>query len=252
MQLSGQNFIGGQPNPLGEKTFRGMDPARGRNWEPPFHQATAGEIDDAVKKGRGGVWGAGRGITTVRHFSMRSQKRWRRSRRSSPNASPRRPGCPRVQCQRTGSHHGPVADVRGHDPRWGEESRWRSVAGCRIDRGDAERKPRPSRICGDAGGTGTGGGFWGEQFSLAYSGSRGDTAWTRGGLQRDREGTSVASGRVGTEAFRAVLEAARKTNMPEGIVSLVQGIDPEVSIHLVKHPLVKAVGFTGSTRAGRR
>ncbi len=52
-------------------------------------------------------------------------------------------------------------------------------------------------------------------------------------------------------AFRAILAAAQKTNMPDGIVSMLNGVDPAVSIALVKNPRIAAVGFTGSLRAGR-
>jgi NADP-dependent aldehyde dehydrogenase len=39
--------------------------------------------------------------------------------------------------------------------------------------------------------------------------------------------------------------------MPAGIFGMVHGKSPEVSIMLVQHPAIAAVGFTGSTRAGR-
>ena len=52
--------------------------------------------------------------------------------------------------------------------------------------------------------------------------------------------------------LRAILAAAKKTNMPDGVISLVHGIDPEVSIQLVKHPLIKAVGFTRLPPGGGR
>jgi NADP-dependent aldehyde dehydrogenase len=39
--------------------------------------------------------------------------------------------------------------------------------------------------------------------------------------------------------------------LPEGTFSLVHAVDPAVSLALVRHPLAKAVAFTGSLRAGR-
>jgi NADP-dependent aldehyde dehydrogenase len=39
--------------------------------------------------------------------------------------------------------------------------------------------------------------------------------------------------------------------MPNGVFSMIQGISNETGIRLVMHPLIKAVGFTGSFRGGR-
>jgi NADP-dependent aldehyde dehydrogenase len=49
----------------------------------------------------------------------------------------------------------------------------------------------------------------------------------------------------------AIIKAAQKTNMPEGVFSNLIGGGTTLGTALVKHPLVKAVGFTGSIRAGR-
>ena len=93
--------------------------------------------------------------------------------------------------------------------------------------------------------------FGASNFPLAFSAAGGDTASALAA------GCSVVvkghPSHPGTTAMviRAMLKAAKGTGMPEGIVSLVQGVSPEVSLQLVKHPLAKAVGFTGSLRAGR-
>jgi len=47
-----------------------------------------------------------------------------------------------------------------------------------------------------------------------------------------------------------ILEAAKKSDMPEGVFSHLNGIDYRVGEQLVNHPLVKAVGFTGSIQGG--
>lgn len=48
---------------------------------------------------------------------------------------------------------------------------------------------------------------------------------------------------------RVVREALDEAGAPEGLFSLVEGHDE--GVRLVQHPLVRAVAFTGSTRAGR-
>jgi len=50
---------------------------------------------------------------------------------------------------------------------------------------------------------------------------------------------------------RAILTAAEKTSMPDGVFSLVQGQSHQVGSWLVKHPLIQAVGFTGSFKGGK-
>jgi NADP-dependent aldehyde dehydrogenase len=49
----------------------------------------------------------------------------------------------------------------------------------------------------------------------------------------------------------AIINAVKKTEMPEGTFSLVQGPSVEVGMKIVNHPLIKAIGFTGSYRGGK-
>lgn len=50
---------------------------------------------------------------------------------------------------------------------------------------------------------------------------------------------------------QAILLAAQKCNMPDGIFSMVQGVSNAVGMAIVSHPLIKAIGFTGSYRGGK-
>lgn len=50
---------------------------------------------------------------------------------------------------------------------------------------------------------------------------------------------------------RAINRAVETCSFPAGFFSLLQGESIEVGQTLVKHPLIEAVGFTGSQRAGR-
>jgi NADP-dependent aldehyde dehydrogenase len=49
----------------------------------------------------------------------------------------------------------------------------------------------------------------------------------------------------------AVVKAAERTGMPDGVFSLLHGSGEVVGQGLVKHPKIKAAGFTGSQKAGR-
>lgn len=93
--------------------------------------------------------------------------------------------------------------------------------------------------------------FGASNFPLAYSTAGGDTA------------ASLAAGcpvivkshpmHAGTGALvaSAVIKAAEKTGMPNGVFSNLLSSGIEVGQQLVTHPKVKAVGFTGSIKGGR-
>lgn len=49
----------------------------------------------------------------------------------------------------------------------------------------------------------------------------------------------------------AIIRAAQQCNMPEGVFSMVHGISHQVGHAIVTHPLIKAVGFTGSFKGGK-
>ncbi|HEV7350139.1 aldehyde dehydrogenase (NADP(+)) [Telluribacter sp.] len=49
---------------------------------------------------------------------------------------------------------------------------------------------------------------------------------------------------------QAIVKAAQRTQMPEGVFSMLFDNGHEVGTALVKHPVMKAVGFTGSYRGG--
>jgi NADP-dependent aldehyde dehydrogenase len=49
----------------------------------------------------------------------------------------------------------------------------------------------------------------------------------------------------------AIREAIKKAGMPEGTFSMVHGHSVEVGMHIVKHPFIKAIGFTGSFKGGK-
>jgi NADP-dependent aldehyde dehydrogenase len=93
--------------------------------------------------------------------------------------------------------------------------------------------------------------FGASNFPLAYSVAGGDTASAIAAgcpvIVKAHPSHPLTSERT----MRALLSAAQKTGMPEGIISMLHGADPQVGLHLISHPLIKAVGFTGSLRAGR-
>lgn len=92
--------------------------------------------------------------------------------------------------------------------------------------------------------------FGASNFPFAFSTAGGDTA------------SALASGSpvvikshpmhagTGELVAEAIIKAAKKTGMPDGVFSNLNSKGIEVGEWLVKHPKIKAVGFTGSFKAG--
>jgi alpha-ketoglutaric semialdehyde dehydrogenase len=122
----------------------------------------------------------------------------------------------------------------------------------RIDTPLPDRKPIPRpdlrRILTPIGPVAV---FAASNFPLAFSVAGGDTASALAA------GCPVVvkphPGHPETSALTAaaILKAAEDCSMPEGVFAMVEETSVEIGLELVRHPLIRAVGFTGSTRAGR-
>ena len=93
--------------------------------------------------------------------------------------------------------------------------------------------------------------FGASNFPLAFSVAGGDTASAlAAGCPVIVKGHPAHPG-TSEMVAKAILSAAQKTGMPNGVFSMVQGQSHEVGSWLVKHPLIQAVGFTGSFKGGK-
>ena len=93
--------------------------------------------------------------------------------------------------------------------------------------------------------------FGASNFPLAFSTAGGDTAAALAAgcpVVVKGHGAHPGTGEIVAEAIHAAVE---KCGMPKGTFSLVQGGNRQVGQSLVQHPLIKAVGFTGSLAGGR-
>ncbi|MFN0257694.1 aldehyde dehydrogenase (NADP(+)) [Pedobacter ureilyticus] len=93
--------------------------------------------------------------------------------------------------------------------------------------------------------------FGASNFPFAYSTAGGDTACAFAAGCPVIVKAHPAHVKTSTLVANAILAAADKCNMPEGIFAHVYGADFKVGEYLVKHDMVKAVGFTGSYGGGR-
>jgi 2,5-dioxopentanoate dehydrogenase len=93
--------------------------------------------------------------------------------------------------------------------------------------------------------------FGASNFPLAFSVAGGDTASALAAgcpvVVKPHPGHPATSALVAA----AILDAAEDLRMPNGVFAMIEETSVEVGLALVRHPLMRAVGFTGSTRAGR-
>jgi NADP-dependent aldehyde dehydrogenase len=93
--------------------------------------------------------------------------------------------------------------------------------------------------------------FGASNFPLAYSTAGGDTAAAlAAGCPVIVKSHPMHAG-TGELVSSAIIKAAQKTGMPNGVFSNLNSSGIEVGTKLVEHPGVKAVGFTGSIKGGR-
>jgi NADP-dependent aldehyde dehydrogenase len=130
-----------------------------------------------------------------------------------------------------------------------EEGSW---VNARIDRADANRKPAPKPdIRSMLRPLGPVVVFGASNFPLAFSVAGGDTASALAGGNTVIVKAHAAHPGTSELVGRAVQESVRECGLPEGVFSLLFGSGTQIGTALMKHPLVKAGGFTGSRVAGR-
>ena len=130
-----------------------------------------------------------------------------------------------------------------------EEGSW---VNARIDHSDPERKPIPKpdirSLMRPLGPVVV---FGASNFPLAFSVAGGDTASALAGGNTVIVKAHAAHPGTSELVGRALQESVRECGMPEGVFSLLFGHGSQVGTALMKHPLVRAGGFTGSRTAGR-
>ena len=94
--------------------------------------------------------------------------------------------------------------------------------------------------------------FGASNFPFAYSTAGGDTACAFAAGCPVIIKAHPAHAETSETVANAILKAAEKCNMPDGIFAHVHGGSVEVGKALVTHPHTKAVGFTGSFLGGKQ
>jgi 2,5-dioxopentanoate dehydrogenase len=122
----------------------------------------------------------------------------------------------------------------------------------RIDTADPARNPPKVDIRKSMIGLGPVVVFGSSNFPFAFSTAGGDTASALAAGCPVIVKAHPAHAQTSTLVAELVQKAVEKCNMPQGVFTHVYGASFQVGEALVKHPLTKAVGFTGSYSGGKQ
>jgi alpha-ketoglutaric semialdehyde dehydrogenase len=246
-KISGRSLIGFREGKGSGSPLHATDPTTGQSLQPGFIPATAAEVEVAVRL-------ASEAFASYSRVSGRERAALLRviatkiesiageiiERAGRETALP--PARLQGETARTCAQLRLFAQVA-------EEGSWVSA---RIDRADPDRKPaaKPDlrSLLRPLGPVVV---FGASNFPLAFSVAGGDTASALASgnpvivkAHAAHPGTSELVGQM-------VRESVRECGLPEGVFSLLFGSGADIGTVLMKHPLVKAGGFTGSRAAGR-
>jgi NADP-dependent aldehyde dehydrogenase len=247
MTLTGQNFIGKNKSSQGKSTFKSVNPATGKELDTVFFEATMDEVNIAVQK-------AEEAFKIYRNKSGKEKAQFLETISDEILAL----GDELIQiCMaETGLPEARLTGERGRTVNqlklFAGLLREGSWLDARIDVAQPDRQPLPKvDIRSMQKALGPVGVFGASNFPLAFSVAGGDTASALAAgctlvvkAHPAHPGTCELVG-------NAIIKAIKKSGMPEGTFNMVHGLSTEVGMAIVYHPLIKAIGFTGSFRGGK-
>lgn len=247
MDLHGRNIIGCELSNSGQTTFAAYDPRAGEALEPLFYEATSGEVNRALElAGRAAAPLSRLDADAIANFLLAIRDEIEAIGDALIERAARETALDETRLkserERTLNQIKLFADIAN-------EGSW---VDARIDTALLERKPlaRPDirRMLQPIGPVVV---FGASNFPLAFSVAGGDTISAF--AARNPVVVKAHPAHPGTSELvgRAIAAAVRAASMPEGTFSMLHSKAPETSLELVTHPLARAVGFTGSQRAGR-
>ncbi|RYD32595.1 MAG: aldehyde dehydrogenase (NADP(+)) [Verrucomicrobiaceae bacterium] len=244
--LSGLSYIGYQRAASGGATFTGKQASTGADLPGTFHSASLDDVETAARL-------AGHAFPAFRDLPGQERGAFLRTIAANIEA------LGQTLTDRAMAESGlPEARIKGETARtcgqlrlfagMVEEGSW---VDARIDHADPARTPLPKpdtrSMLRPLGPVVV---FGASNFPLAYSTAGGDTASAlAAGCPVIVKAHAAHPGTAGLVAG-AVVEAARSHNLPDGVFSMLYDAGLDVGTALVRHPLVQAVGFTGSRAGG--
>jgi len=247
MQLHGKNMIGAALSAEGTQTFAGVAPHTGETLPPSFFEATTAEVDRAALLAAEAA-GAFAACTSEQVAGLLD------------NIGAEIAALGDALIERAAQESGLSKDrLTGERTRtlnqirlFAEIIRDGSWVNASIDTAMPERTPLPRpdirRMLIPLGPVAV---FGASNFPLAFSVAGGDTISALAAGNPVIVKAHPAHPGTSEMVAQAIARAIQSSALPSGIFSLLQGASPRVSIDLVTHPQIKAVGFTGSEAAGR-
>jgi len=246
-KLSGRSLIGFRQGSGSGPQMYATDPTTGAQLQPAFIPATAEEVEMAVRL-------AAEAFDLYRQVSGRARGAFLRKIAEKIEGitgeiverAMQETALPQARLQ------GETARTCGQLRLFAQVAEEGSWVNARIDHADPNRKPLPKpdirSVLRPLGPVVV---FGASNFPLAFSVAGGDTASALAGGNTVIVKAHAAHPGTGELVGRAVQESVRECGLPEGVFSLLFGSGSQIGIALMKHPLVKAGGFTGSRVAGR-
>ncbi|MEP6849355.1 MAG: aldehyde dehydrogenase (NADP(+)) [Acidobacteriota bacterium] len=247
MNLNGLNFLGRTRTGNGNVIFRAVNPATGDNLAPDYFEATIDEINEAVLKAN----------EAFQKYRIKSgQEKAILLETIAEEITALGDDLIKRCCNETGLPEARIIGELGRTIKqlnlFAQLLRESSWVDARIDTAIPARQPIPKpdirSLQKPLGAVGI---FGASNFPLAFSVAGGDT------VSALAAGCTVVvkahPAHPGTcEMIAAAFQKAiEKSDLPDGIFSMVQGSSVEVGMAIVKHPLIKAIGFTGSFKGGK-
>jgi 2,5-dioxopentanoate dehydrogenase len=247
MNLHGRSFIGERLSSGSGETVRAISPLDGTVLEPTVHAAGVAEVEAAMELAEAAF--ASYRVTTGEQraaFLVRIGDELMALGDDLIKRAHAETGLPEGRL--TGERARTVNQLR----LFAQVAREGSWVDARIDTALPDRQPVPKpdlrRMLIPIGPVVV---FGSSNFPLAFSVAGGDTASAL--ATGNPVVVKAHSGHPGTAelAATALRKAVSACNLPAGVFSMLHGSGRVIGTALVKHPLTRAVGFTGSRAAGR-
>ncbi len=245
--ITGKNHIGNQQSAKGKVTFKTFNPQLNVENENTFYEATTDEIDESVSLA----------TKSFQEFSnILGVKRAAFLNAIADEILDLGDELIETYCSETGLPSGRAQGERSRTigqlrsfATLLEEGSWVDAS---IDTAQPNREPIPKpdlrKMLTALGPVVV---FGASNFPLAYSTAGGDTAAAfAAGCPVLVKSHPMHAG-TGELVASAIIKAAKKTGMPNGVFSNLNSSGIQVGTQLVSHDGVKAVGFTGSIPGGR-
>lgn len=245
--ITGKNYIGNNLSVNGKITFKTFNPKTNSQNEFVFTEASDNELEQAIKL-------ASQAFKTYKNISQNKKSDFLNA--IADEIINLGDTLIQIYCSETGLPEGRAKGERGRTvfqlrtfADLVKEGSWVEAT---IDTAIPDREPIPKtdlrKMLSPLGPVVV---FGASNFPLAYSTAGGDTAAAlAAGCPVIIKSHPMHAG-TGELVASAIVKAAIKTGMPNGVFSNLNSSGIKVGIDLVNHPQVKAVGFTGSINAGR-